>query len=402
MRFFFVGLAALVALSGCDWLHRKTSAAGDSKSDAATVANTMSETATSSNDGGSVAATSRGEHWSTSLFRGTIGRKIRIRMRLEKNGNALRGVYRYQKSRDNLRLSGAVTDAKGTFDLEEKNAAGAVTGHFHGVLESEGCKGTWTSPDGKRTLPFALGTSQGVIRAYGEEYPEVIALDGGMRRGTAAAGAAADRIGAATDRTVADASQAARAMDRQGLDRQGLDRQGLDRQGLDRQGLGSQSSMQWPYWLLALAVLGGLGWYFFGDHGDRQVAEQNVPVSTSRPPETVGLGTPSLNAGGVDLGRQVSSSVGALTSALAGITDVTSAQAALPKIRDAKLQLDRVSALSSQLSPDGKRMLASLVAASMPALNRLCAKILSMPEVGNLAKPTIDELRTRLDSLVTA
>jgi hypothetical protein len=38
----------------------------------------------------------------------------------------------------------------------------------------------------------------------------------------------------------------------------------------------------------------------------------------------------------------------------------------------------------------------------MPALNRLCAKILSMPEVGNLAKPTIDELRTRLDSLVTA
>jgi hypothetical protein len=202
-------------------------------------------------------------------------------------------------------------------------------------------------------------------------------LDGGMRRSAAAAGAAADRFGAATDRTVADASQAARAM-------------------------GSQSSMQWPYWLLALAVLGGLGWYFFGDHGDRRVAEQNVPMSTSRPPETVGLGTPSLNAGGVDLGRQVSSSVGALTSALAGITDVTSAQAALPKIRDAKLQLDRVSALSSQLSPDGKRTLASLVAASMPALNRLCAKILSMPEVGNLAKPTIDELRTRLDSLVTA
>jgi len=166
--------------------------------------------------------------------------------------------------------------------------------------------------------------------------------------------------------------------------------------------MGSQSSMQWPYWLLALAVLGGLGWYFFGDHGDRRVAEQNVPMSTSRPPETVGLGTPSLNAGGVDLGRQVSSSVGALTSALAGITDVTSAQAALPKIRDAKLQLDRVSALSSQLSPDGKRTLASLVAASMPTLNRLCAKILSMPEVGNLAKPTIDELRTRLDSLVTA
>jgi hypothetical protein len=205
------------------------------------------------------------------------------------------------------------------------------------------------------------------------------ALDGGVRRGAAAAGAAADRFGSAADRTVADASHAARAMDRQ-----------------------AQTAMQWPYWLLGLAVLGGLGWYFLGDHGDRQVAQQNAPMSTSRPPETVGLAPSNLMAGGVDLAKQVNTSVGTLTSALAGITDVASAQAALPKIRDAKTQLDRVSALSAQLSPDGKRSLASLIAASMPALNRLCAKILAMPEVGPLAKPAIDELRTRLDSMVTA
>jgi len=202
-------------------------------------------------------------------------------------------------------------------------------------------------------------------------------LDGGMRRGAAAAGATVDRVGAAADRTVADASQAARAMSGQ---------------------MGRQSSMQWPYWVLGLAILGGLGWYFLGDRGDRQVAQQTA----TRPPETVGLAPSNMMAGGVDLAKQVNTSVGALTSALSGITDVTSAQAALPKLRDAKEQFDRVSALSSQLSPEGKRSLASLIAASMPGINRLCAKILAMPEVGPLAKPVIDQLRNRLDSMATA
>jgi hypothetical protein len=41
----------------------------------------------------------------------------------------------------------------------------------------------------------------------------------------------------------------------------------------------------------------------------------------------------SLTVGGLDLGKQVTDSIGTLRSSLAGITDAASAQAALPKLR---------------------------------------------------------------------
>jgi hypothetical protein len=61
-----------------------------------------------------------------------------------------------------------------------------------------------------------------------------------------------------------------------------------------------------------------------------------------------------------------------------------------------------VSALAEQLPPDGKRALARLIATAMPAINGMCDKILAMPGVANVARPAIDELRVRLNSLATA
>ena len=62
---------------------------------------------------------------------------------------------------------------------------------------------------------------------------------GTLRSGTAAASAAGSRIAGASERTVAGASRAAHAAT-------------------------SAASSQWPYWLAALAILGGLAWYTFG------------------------------------------------------------------------------------------------------------------------------------------
>jgi Bacterial protein of unknown function (DUF937) len=169
----------------------------------------------------------------------------------------------------------------------------------------------------------------------------------------------------------------------------------------------------WPLWLLALAVLGGLLWYLAARDTDEKVAEQAPPTATqpATPPrtavapprdQTVGLGTPSLMVGGVNLTDQVNSSVAALRTTLGSITDAASAEAAVPKIREARAQLDRISALSEQLPPDGKRALARLIAAAMPAINGMCDKILAMPGVAGVAQPTIDDLRKRLNSLATA
>ena len=106
--------------------------------------------------------------------------------------------------------------------------------------------------------------------------------------------------------------------------------------------------------------------------------------------------------GGVNLTDQVNASVAGLRTTLAGITDAASAEAAIPKIREAKVQLDRVSTLAEQLPPDGKRALARLIAAAMPAINSACDRVLAMPGVASVAQPAVNELRGRLNSLASA
>ena len=146
--------------------------------------------------------------------------------------------------------------------------------------------------------------------------------------------------------------------------------------------------------------MGGLAWFALGRHGNEKVAEAPRPA-TVQPATTGTVGTApvDLTIGGVNLANQVNTSVGTLRSLLPGITDVASAQAALPKLREATAQLNEVSNLSAKLSPEGKSALAKLIAAAKPAINQMCNKVLATPAVGDIAKPTIDELRGRLDAL---
>jgi hypothetical protein len=116
----------------------------------------------------------------------------------------------------------------------------------------------------------------------------------------------------------------------------------------------------------------------------------------------VGLAPSNLTVGGKNLANQVSSSVDALRSVLPGITDTASAQAALPKIQEATAQLSEVGDLATKLTPEGKSALAKLIATATPTINQMCDKVLATPEVGDVAKPAIDELRSRLDTLSRA
>jgi hypothetical protein len=163
----------------------------------------------------------------------------------------------------------------------------------------------------------------------------------------------------------------------------------------------TSSGSQWPYWLGALVVLGGLAWYFVGRPETEKVAE--LPKSsTARPEATVGVATPNLTVGGVNLASQVNSSMGTLRSVLPGITDTASAESALPKIREATAQLNDVSTRASNLTPEGKSALATLITAATPAINQMCDKVLATPGVAGIAKPAIDELRSKLDALSRA
>jgi hypothetical protein len=84
---------------------------------------------------------------------------------------------------------------------------------------------------------------------------------------------------------------------------------------------------------------------------------------------------------------------------LPGITDATSAEAALPKLKEATAQLNEVNTRAAQLSPEGKTILVKLIVAATPTINQMCDKVLATPGAGIIAKPAIDELRGKLDAL---
>lgn len=107
-------------------------------------------------------------------YLGSLGARIRIRMKLTKAGGKLTGRYRYMKSKDDLQIAGVVSEADGAMRLEESTSAGKVTGRFTGVfLDKQFAYGRWSSPDGSRTFPFTL--------RRGDVYPETVPLPGGAR-----------------------------------------------------------------------------------------------------------------------------------------------------------------------------------------------------------------------------
>jgi hypothetical protein len=123
----------------------------------------------------------------------------------------------------------------------------------------------------------------------------------------------------------------------------------------------------------------------------------------SRPTETVvqqGVNAvQSLNVGGIDLGKQVTDSIGSLRTTLGSITDPASAQAALPKLQSATAQIDKVTGMVGQLSDTQRRALSGVVSPLMSTLNQLFDRVLAIPGVAEIVKPTIDLLKTKLTTL---
>jgi hypothetical protein len=194
-----------------------------------------------------------------------------------------------------------------------------------------------------------------------------------LRSGAAAASAAGGRIADASERTAYRAGQAASAA--------------------------ARTTAQWPYWLVAALVLGGLAWFALGRSGQDEVAQLPPPSTTRTATETVGAAPTDVTVGGMNLANQVNASVGSLRTLLPGITDAASAEAALPKLKEATAQLNEVNSRAAQLSPEGKTILVKLIVAATPTINQMCDKVLATPGASAVAKPAIDELRGKLDAL---
>jgi hypothetical protein len=173
----------------------------------------------------------------------------------------------------------------------------------------------------------------------------------------------------------------------------------------------------WVYWLLPLIVLGGLLWYLLNRPHEQQQARQETHPQTQQQqapsqPQTTGQ-APSgqtttgqqqttggnVVVGGVDLKNALGDSLADLRTSLQNIADGGSAQAALPKLEAAKNQIDRISGLTGQLSNEQRQTLAGVIATAMPTLNQLTDRVMAMPGVGDVLRPTIGPMKTKLAEL---
>ena len=152
-------------------------------------------------------------------------------------------------------------------------------------------------------------------------------------------------------------------------------------------GMGS-ATPNWAYWAIPAIVIAGLLWYLLADRSPQVAQVPTVPAQTQ-----------SLVVGGVDVGKQIGDSLGQLRTSLAGITDAASASAALPKLQEATAQIDKVAGMVRQLPADQRQVADGLVASSMTAINQLFDKVLAIPGVAEVLRPTIDSLRTKLADL---
>lgn len=144
----------------------------------------------------------------------------------------------------------------------------------------------------------------------------------------------------------------------------------------------------WLYWLIPALALAGLLFYYFSRPAE-QVAQQGVTA------------VQSMMVDGLDIGKQVSDNVASLRTTLTGITDVASAEAALPKLQNLSAQIDKVGRVIGQLSPEQQKVVAGMVDPVMPTLNQLFNKVLAIPGVAEILRPTIDSLKGRLAALTT-
>jgi len=168
----------------------------------------------------------------------------------------------------------------------------------------------------------------------------------------------------------------------------------------------------WPWLLgaLALLALGALAWHFLpGRH--RQVVEAPSPKTETPAAETGQTGGApyasllnklrGIKVGDVDIGELATSAVNDAYTSLSGIKDEATAQAAVSGVGKASSEFDQLTGLLNQLSPDTRKAVAEAFAAIKPNLDQLFDRVLAIPGVGAIIKPTADAIRTKLDTLAT-
>jgi hypothetical protein len=155
----------------------------------------------------------------------------------------------------------------------------------------------------------------------------------------------------------------------------------------------------WPWLLGALAVigLGAFAWHLMsGRHAEGPKSAVEAPSPGDMLDKLRGV-----KVGDVDIGALAKSAVDDLRSSLKGIKDEATAQAAVPELTKDGSQFDQLIGLLGQLSPETRKTLTDAFVAIKPRLDKLFDQALALPGVGPVITPTLDTIRSKLNTLTT-
>jgi hypothetical protein len=273
-------------------------------------------------------------------------------------------------SHDQAALAGALGSFAGVGRGAGTSLLGILAPAVMGTIAQQGSRGAG-GIDGPGIANLLAGQKDNIAKALPAGFGNMLAdtdLLGSL--GGAARAASAAATGTARAATSA-ASSAAYAVGDAG------------RRAADAAGT---TSLRWAYWAIPLLAIAAVATYLFSRSADDMVVG--------------GLGTAqNLTVKGVDVGGQITDNVRSLRTTLASITDAASAQSALPKLKEITAQLDNVAGLKGQLSATQRTTISGLVNPSMQPINELVQKVLAIPGVAEVLKPTLDTLTTKLSTL---
>ena len=149
----------------------------------------------------------------------------------------------------------------------------------------------------------------------------------------------------------------------------------------------------WALAAAALLAVAGIAWFFSGPQ-PVEVAETTKPMA---PTEGRAVSSPEDVSPRVTL--QLTTTVNGIRAALQEIRDSNTASAAVPKLRDAMANLDRVQGMAAQLPSESRKRIAEQVQSALPSINQLFEQVMANPETAAAARSVIEPLRIRLSAL---
>ena len=138
--------------------------------------------------------------------------------------------------------------------------------------------------------------------------------------------------------------------------------------------------------LLPIIIIAAIAWFamkMFGGGGEMQA-----------PPET----TTSMEA--PDYGQQIGSIFENTTGTLTRITDIESATTELPNLKNIVTDIDTFSGTFVGLNDEVRGPVITLAKDAFQELEPVVGKVLEIPGVGDVVKPTMDSLLEKLNQLV--